>query len=113
MGFDDMVRLIKESRITLAHAGAGTFLLCMTLKKIPIVVPRLKDLGEHVSNHQLEFCNKLDTLQKAIVVFDEDETQVIAELWGNIMGFNPASIVPPNFLSDLKKKELKMRQTQK
>jgi hypothetical protein len=44
----------------------------------------------------------------ALVLFDQDETQVIMEMWGNIPGFNPASIVPPNFLSDLKKKDLKM-----
>jgi hypothetical protein len=44
----------------------------------------------------------------AIVVFDQDETRAIMDMWGNIPGFNPASIVPPNFLSDLKKKDLKM-----
>ena len=43
----------------------------------------------------------------AIVVFDEGETQNIMETWGTIPGFNPASIVPLNFLSDLKKKDLK------
>jgi hypothetical protein len=44
----------------------------------------------------------------AIVVFDGDETGAIVEIWGNIPGFDPASIVPPDFLSDLKKKDLKM-----
>jgi hypothetical protein len=44
----------------------------------------------------------------AIVVFNDDETQYIMETWGNIFGFEAASIVPPNFLGDLKKKELKM-----
>ena len=42
------------------------------------------------------------------MVFYQDETQIILEMWGNIPGFNAASIVPPNFLSDLKKKDLKM-----
>jgi hypothetical protein len=42
----------------------------------------------------------------AIVVFDQDETQAIMGMWG-MPGFEPASIVPPNFLSDLKKKDLK------
>jgi len=45
---------------------------------------------------------------KQIVVFDQEETQLIKEIWGNIPGFEPAAIVPPNFLEDLKKKELKL-----
>ena len=44
----------------------------------------------------------------AIVVYDQAETQDIVGIWGDIPGFDPASIVPPDFLSDLKKKDLKM-----
>ena len=44
----------------------------------------------------------------AIVVLNRDETETLAEMWGTIPGFTPVSIVPPNFLGDLKKKDLKM-----
>lgn len=43
----------------------------------------------------------------AIVVFNSEETQLIWDTWGGIDGFDAASIVPPDYLSDLKKKELK------
>ena len=43
----------------------------------------------------------------AIVVFNEDETDDIADEWGGINGFDAASLIPLNYLSDLKKKDLK------
>jgi len=42
----------------------------------------------------------------AIVVFNQSEIQEIIARWG-IDGFWPAELVPPNFLHDLKKKDLK------
>ena len=70
VSFRKMQNLIQKSRIVLAHAGAGTFLLCRSLDRIPILAPRTKSLNEHVSDHQLEFCRKLELMNKAVVVYD-------------------------------------------
>jgi hypothetical protein len=43
----------------------------------------------------------------AMVVFNSSETDAIKAKWGGIPGFWPAELVPLNFLSDMKKKELK------
>jgi hypothetical protein len=43
----------------------------------------------------------------AIVVFNEDETDDILDEWGAISGFDAASLIPLNYLSNLKKKDLK------
>jgi hypothetical protein len=43
----------------------------------------------------------------AVVVFNSSETDAIMGEWGGIPDFWPAGLVPLNFLSDMKKKELK------
>jgi len=56
--------------------------LCLGEGKMPIVVPRRKEFGEHVDNHQVKFASmlaqkkrilfvdKIDDLQKAINDYD-------------------------------------------
>lgn len=73
VSFSKMVQLIREARIVVCHAGVGIVLLCGSLNKIPIVVPRLKSLGEHIDNHQPELCKKLASEGKIIAVYDEKE----------------------------------------
>ena len=58
--FKEFVSLLKKARIVVSHAGPATIFQCITLaRKIPIVVPRLKEFGEHVGNHQLYFAKDL------------------------------------------------------
>ena len=44
------------------HAGAGSVMAAMKHGKIPIVVPRRGDLGEHINDHQLELAAELPKL---------------------------------------------------
>lgn len=51
------MKIIQEARISIIHAGIGYFLDHVELGKMPIIVPRQKRYGEHIDNHQLEFCD--------------------------------------------------------
>lgn len=45
---------MKEARIIITHAGVGTIIAGLKMKKKMIVAPRLKRYNEHVNDHQLQ-----------------------------------------------------------
>lgn len=74
----------EEARIIISHGGPSSMIQALQEGKIPIVVPRQKKYGEHVNDHQLEFCRAvkdrynniiliedIDDLKDAIVKYDE------------------------------------------
>ena len=54
-----MLRYINEADVVVCHAGVGTVLCTLRAGRTPVVLPRLKALGETVDDHQLEFTSAL------------------------------------------------------
>lgn len=52
LSYHEFCEKIREARIVVSHAGAGTLLMCAELGKVPIMLARQSGLGEHVDNHQ-------------------------------------------------------------
>lgn len=75
-----MIKNVSDARIVITHGGPSSFIMPMQIGKIPIVVPRLKQFGEHVNNHQLEFSKAVEERQGNIIVVEN-----IDEI-GNIIG---------------------------
>lgn len=73
LGFDEMIEKIKEARVVISHAGAGTILLCLNLGKSPIVVPRDPEKGEHIDHHQNELCERLAEEGRLTIVRNLEE----------------------------------------
>jgi len=71
--YNEMNRLIRESDIVVSHAGEGTTLLCLSLGKIPILMPRQDIYKEHVDNHQVELARRMSKLGKALVADSDSE----------------------------------------
>ena len=71
--FGEMCRRIEEADLVIAHAGAGTSLLCLQLGKRPILVPRRKQFKEQVGDHQVMFARKMQELGYAAVAFEMSE----------------------------------------
>lgn len=57
--FDELCRTVDH---LVMHAGAGSVMAAMRFGKVPIVVPRNGDLGEHINNHQFELAAELPKL---------------------------------------------------
>ena len=70
--YQELVGQIALARIVVSHAGAGILLLCARAGKVPMVVARRKQFGEHVDDHQIELARRMAALGHAIVV-DEPE----------------------------------------
>jgi UDP-N-acetylglucosamine transferase subunit ALG13 len=60
LSFDEMSELVRSANAVVTHAGVGSILLALTNGKRPIVVPRRKQYGEAVDDHQVELGQRLD-----------------------------------------------------
>ena len=57
--FGQIKEFFREAKIVISHAGIGTIILCQKFGTPLIIVPRRKEYGEHLNNHQLEIVEAL------------------------------------------------------
>jgi UDP-N-acetylglucosamine transferase subunit ALG13 len=94
LSFDEMVRRVRQARVVVSHAGAGSTLLCRDLGKIPILMPRRAALGEHVDDHQLEFACEVQRAGIALVVHTQAELgEALAQYEQKTRGMGGADFV--------------------
>lgn len=77
IGFDLMKKYCKEARIIITHGGPGSIMMALQNNKKPIVVPRMKEFNEHVDNHQVLFCKKMESFNKIVPVYDIESLQSV------------------------------------
>jgi UDP-N-acetylglucosamine transferase subunit ALG13 len=58
----ELADLLDQADVIVCHGGPSTIAEAWTRGRMPIVVPRLARLGEHVDDHQAEFCERFATL---------------------------------------------------
>ncbi len=85
LSYREMEQFISDARIVITHGGPSSFIAPIQKGKIPIVVPRQHKFGEHVNDHQLEFCRKVSERQgNIILVEDIDSLQSMLENYDEI-----------------------------
>jgi UDP-N-acetylglucosamine transferase subunit ALG13 len=57
--YQQMQQTIEAAAMLVCHGGPGSIMLCRWLGKRPIVVPRRRELGEHVDDHQVVFSRRM------------------------------------------------------
>jgi UDP-N-acetylglucosamine transferase subunit ALG13 len=68
----ELDRLLGGADVIICHGGPGSIADAWERGRVPIVVPRLRRLGEVVDDHQVDFCRKLAGLSR--IRLAEDET---------------------------------------
>ncbi len=68
---EEMDGFNHSARIVITHGGPSSFIIPLQLGKVPIVVPRRAEFGEHINNHQVKFCNWVAERQKNIIVVNK------------------------------------------
>ncbi|MDD4523903.1 MAG: glycosyltransferase [Methanosarcina sp.] len=68
--FEEILRLNREARVVVSHAGAGSIVTALKEKTPVIVVPRLKKYDEHMNDHQLEIAKAMSENKNVTVVYD-------------------------------------------
>lgn len=69
----EMNEYIKKARVAVVHGGLGSIMQVFINKKIPVVVPRQAQFGEHVDDHQVLFSKRIAGDKKILAVFDIEE----------------------------------------
>ncbi len=75
--------IMSRARLIVSHAGTGTIISALMLKKPIIVMPRRASLGEHRNEHQLATVNKFEELQFVYAAYDSTQLQELIRS-GNI-----------------------------
>ena len=66
-----MTDMVDKARIVITHGGPSSFIMPLQIGKIPVVVPRKHEFGEHVNDHQVDFCNQVANRQGNIIVVED------------------------------------------
>lgn len=84
--YKQMAEYIDNARIIITHGGPASFIAPLQIGKTPIVVPRQKQYGEHVNDHQVDFArNVVEKMGTIISVEDIDTLGDVITNYDNIV----------------------------
>lgn len=72
--YSDMLHYMDQARIIITHGGPASFITPLQNGKIPVVIPRQSQFGEHVNDHQLLFCREVAARKNNIILVENIET---------------------------------------
>jgi UDP-N-acetylglucosamine transferase subunit ALG13 len=58
---DEVLDMQRRARVIVCHAGIGSVLDALSVRRPLIVVPRLKKFGEHMNDHQLDLARAVQS----------------------------------------------------
>lgn len=62
---------MEAADVVITHGGPSSFIEAMAAGKVPVVVPRRAEFGEHVNDHQVDFVREVTERKSGIVpVYD-------------------------------------------
>lgn len=67
LSFDEMQKKTDQARIVITHGGPASFMMPLQMGKVPVVVPRQAEFGEHINDHQVEFVRHISSRTGMIV----------------------------------------------
>ena len=70
---DGFSALVAESRLIIAHAGTGSYLLAAENARAIVMLPRQAALKEHNSDHQIYTANWLRSKRGVYIAMNEEE----------------------------------------
>lgn len=59
---------VRAARVVVSHAGAGAMATALRAGKVPLVMARRAESGEHVDDHQQQLVSRLDELGLVVAV---------------------------------------------
>jgi UDP-N-acetylglucosamine transferase subunit ALG13 len=67
---DEFERAVREASVIVSHPGCGTLIQVLGAGKVPVVMPRRRQYGEHVDDHQIELARAL-AAEGRVILADE------------------------------------------
>lgn len=88
LDYGEMLSRMRSAAAIVTHGGPATIMDARAAGRVPIVVPRRRELGEHVDNHQVSFATLLDQRGDVRLAGDADH---LGELLERALA-NPAAL---------------------
>jgi UDP-N-acetylglucosamine transferase subunit ALG13 len=79
LAYDAMCAAMREAAAVVCHGGPSTIMLAADAGKVPIVVPRLRALQEHVDDHQLIFARRIAGSETIALAESEDRFRALID----------------------------------
>jgi UDP-N-acetylglucosamine transferase subunit ALG13 len=73
--FDKMIKYIRDSSVMITHGGVGSIMDALSFGKVPIVVPRRKELNEHSDDHQMQITKEMEKRGLIIPVYNINDLE--------------------------------------
>jgi UDP-N-acetylglucosamine transferase subunit ALG13 len=67
--------LSKTCRIYISHSGIGSLMIPLEYRKPVIAVPRLREFGEHIDNHQLQIAKEMEKEGRIVALYNVDKLE--------------------------------------
>ncbi|MEK6941451.1 MAG: PssE/Cps14G family polysaccharide biosynthesis glycosyltransferase [archaeon] len=61
---------VKTASLVISHGGAGAIITALKYSKKLILVPRLKEFGEHTDSHQTDLVQFMEANKRALAALD-------------------------------------------
>ena len=71
ISYQQMEQYVKDAHIVITHGGPASFIMPLQIEKVPIVVPRQYQFGEHVNDHQVTFARAVAERMNTIIVIED------------------------------------------
>jgi UDP-N-acetylglucosamine transferase subunit ALG13 len=92
LGIDQLRALLDQADVMICHGGPESIADAWSRGQVPIAVPRRRRLGEHVDDHQLDFCRRFADLGRVRLAETEaDFADLLDEAARNTGGFRVVS----------------------
>lgn len=73
LGMNEFSSQLKQAELLILHGGAGSVIHAIKAGKIPVIMPRRAQYGEHVDDHQLEFSRALAEAGKVVLAEEPED----------------------------------------
>ncbi len=67
----ELLAMIEQASVVVSHGGPSTVMDVRSRGRMPIVIGRNPEFGEHVDEHQMRFADHLDRHEMALCVADQ------------------------------------------
>jgi UDP-N-acetylglucosamine transferase subunit ALG13 len=98
LGFDEMQECMRSASAVVSHAGVGTIVTALEFGHTPVVIPRLRALGEHVDDHQVELATVLDGRGLVVCYREGDSLADLITHTRTLRARSPLSKVPGDWI---------------
>ena len=87
---EEFSHLMKECSLLITHGGVGSIITGLKNNKKVIAVPRLKEFGEHVNDHQLQIIENFSDSGYILGAYSVDEVERVL---GEVENFIPNTYI--------------------